>query len=108
MREAVSRLRPTATVSIRDLGSANRLMRGEFGGCVPDGSGQVTELGQLGDTDQGAAQPLPLGEDAHDEVVLLSRCAFQRVYSAGRQTAQGRYPATIAVASSGKNTRCST
>jgi hypothetical protein len=34
--------------------------------------------------------------------------AFQRSYFTGRQTAQGRYPAAIAVRSSAKNTRCST
>ncbi|MET8325617.1 hypothetical protein [Streptomyces sp. NPDC005181] len=38
-------------------------------------------------------------------VEAFSRFSFQRAYVAGRHTAQGRYPAVIAVVSSGKKTR---
>lgn len=35
-------------------------------------------------------------------------CDFQAAYCRGMQTAQGRYPAAMAVASSAKKTRCFT
>ncbi|MET9472829.1 hypothetical protein [Streptomyces sp. NPDC002922] len=106
-RDASSRLWPTDTVSMRDPGYFSSPMSAVSSASVcGDGSGRSpysarSEAGIRGERSCFRSLMVSMAE-------ALSRFCFQRAYVAGRHTAQGRYPAVIAVVSSGKKTRCAT